>query len=165
MPITAVSSDPQALTLTLSGEYPVSLQRLWDAWADPRQLERFWGPETWPATFVRHDMTVGGRSHYYMTGPEGQRTPNCYWEFLVVEEPTRFEVTNGFAREDYSPDPAMPHMRMVFRFEVTPTGSRFTSTTWFRSLQDMEQLIQMGMVEGMRSAIGQLDGVLAEVRV
>jgi 2-polyprenyl-3-methyl-5-hydroxy-6-metoxy-1,4-benzoquinol methylase len=52
MPITDVSSDPQALTLTVTGEYPVPVQRLWDAYADPRQLERFWGPEGWPATFT-----------------------------------------------------------------------------------------------------------------
>lgn len=163
MPITAVTSDPQALTLTLSGEYPVPVERLWEAWADPRQLEKFWGPETWPATFTRHDMVVAGRSHYYMIGPDGQRSPNCYWEFLVVEESRRLEVMNGFALEDFSPDPAMPHMRMVFEFTATPSGSRFTSTTWFRSLAEMEQLVQMGMVEGMRSAVGQLDAVLADL--
>src|SRR5690606_17033929 len=95
MPITSVHSDPKALTLTLVGDYPVPVERLWEAWADPRQLERFWGPESWPATFLRHDMKVGGRSHYFMTGPEGERSPNCFWEFQEVDAPRRLEVTNG----------------------------------------------------------------------
>ncbi|WP_373060992.1 SRPBCC domain-containing protein [Gemmatimonas sp.] len=71
MPITDVISNAQDLTLTIIADHPVPVARLWDAYADPRQLERFWGPVEWPATFTRHDMAVGGESHYYMTGPDG----------------------------------------------------------------------------------------------
>ena len=66
------------------GEYPVPVERLWQAYADPRQLERFWGPESWPATFTRHDMAVGGRSEYRMTGPDGSSSQG-WWRFLQVE--------------------------------------------------------------------------------
>jgi len=60
VPITDVISDAQALTITVIADYPVPVERLCDAYADPRQLERFWGPAEWPATFTRHDMAVGG---------------------------------------------------------------------------------------------------------
>jgi uncharacterized protein YndB with AHSA1/START domain len=116
MPVTAVTSDADALTLTVVGDYPVPVQRLWDAYADPRQLERFWGPETWPATFIRHDMAVGGDSRYYMTGPEGSRS-HGWWRFLAVEPGRRLEVEDGFAHEDGRPNEGMPTMRMVFTFE------------------------------------------------
>jgi uncharacterized protein YndB with AHSA1/START domain len=162
MPITAVTSDADALTLTVVGDYPVPVQRLWEAYADPRQLERFWGPETWPATFTRHDMAVGGRSRYYMTGPDGTRA-HGWWRFLAVEPGRRIEVEDGFAHEDGTPDDGMPTMRMVLTFEATPTGSRFTSVTHFPSIAAMEQLAEMGMEEGLRSALGQLDGVLADL--
>jgi uncharacterized protein YndB with AHSA1/START domain len=145
----------------LIGEYPVPVERLWGAYADPRQLERFWGPETWPATFTRHDMKVGGRSEYYMTGPDGARARG-WWRYLAVEPGRRFEVEDGFSREDGSPDDTMPTMRMEFTFESTATGSRFTSVTHFTSLESMEQLVKMGMIEGLKSALGQLDDVLAE---
>jgi uncharacterized protein YndB with AHSA1/START domain len=161
MPITSLSSDANALTLTVVGEYPVPVERLWAAYADPRQLERFWGPETWPATFTRHDMVAGGRSEYSMTGPDGS-TARGWWRFLAVEPGRRFEVEDGFAHADGTPDDSMPSMRMVFAFEPTATGSRMTSVTHFPSLEAMEQLAKMGMEEGLRSALGQLDGVLAE---
>lgn len=160
MPITSVTSDADALTLTVVGDYPVPVERLWAAYADPRQLERFWGPETWPATFTRHDVEVGGESAYYMTGPDGS-VSRGWWRFLAVEPGRRFEVEDGFAQEDGSQDEAMPSMRMVFDFAPTETGSRMTSVTYFPSLEAMERLVEMGMVEGMRSALGQLDGVLA----
>jgi uncharacterized protein YndB with AHSA1/START domain len=161
MPVTSVTSDTSALTLTVVGDYPVPVERLWGAYADPRQLERFWGPETWPATFTRHDMEVGGRSEYSMTGPDGT-TSRGWWRFVAVEPGHRFEVEDGFAHEDGRPNDDMPAMRMVFDFEPTLTGSRVTSVTRFPSLEAMEKLAEMGMEEGLRSAMGQLDGVLAE---
>lgn len=165
MPITSVSSDADALTLTVVGDYPVTAERLWQAYADPRQLERFWGPETWPATFTRHEVEVGGQSEYYMTGPDGS-TSRGWWRFVAVEPGRRMEVEDGFANEDGTPNDTMPSMRMVFTFEPTGTGSRFTSVTTFPSAEAMRQLVEMGMEEGLRSAMGQLDGVLAEpVRV
>ena len=161
MPIKSVTSDTDALSLTVVGEYPVPVERLWEAYADPRQLERFWGPETWPATFTRHDMTVGGRSEYHLTGPDGSAARG-WWRFLAVEPVRRFEVEDGFSHEDGRPNEDMPSMRMVFAFEPTSTGSRLTSVTHFTSLESMQQLVEMGMVEGLKSALGQLDDVLAE---
>lgn len=163
MPITSVLSDEAALTLTVVGEYPVTVERLWEAYADPRQLERFWGPETWPATFTRHDMAVGGWSHYYMTGPDGT-TSRGWWRFLSVETNRRIEVEDGFADQHGNPNSQMPSMRMVFTFESTPTGSRFEGVTHFPSIEAMEQLVKMGMVEGLRSAMGQLDKLLADLK-
>ena len=160
MPITSVTSDPNALTLTVVGDYPVPVERLWKAYADPRQIERFWGPETWPATFTRHDMTVGGRSAYHMTGPDGT-TSRGWWRFLAVEPTRRFEVEDGFANEDGTPNEGMPSMRMVFAFEPTATGSRVTGTTHYPSVEAMNELVKMGMEEGLKSAMGQLDSVLA----
>jgi uncharacterized protein YndB with AHSA1/START domain len=162
MPITKVTSDADALTLTLVGEYPVPVQRLWEAYADPRQLERFWGPETWPATFTRHDMAVGGRSAYYMTGPDGTRSSG-WWRFVAVDAPRRIEIEDGFSHEDGRENTEMPTMRMTFAFESTPAGSRCTSVTRFPSVAAMEQLVAMGMVEGIQSAAGQLDAVLADL--
>ncbi len=160
MPITSVTSDAEALTLTVVGDYPVPVERLWEAWADPRQLERFWGPETWPATFTRHDMSPGGRSEYYMSGPEGA-VSRGWWRFLAVEKGRKFEVEDGFADDQGRPNDNMPSMRMVFTFERTAGGSRFTGVTTFPSVEAMQELVKMGMVEGMQSALGQLDGVLA----
>jgi uncharacterized protein YndB with AHSA1/START domain/DNA-binding transcriptional ArsR family regulator len=162
MPITSVTSDAEALTLTVVGDYPVPVERLWEAYADPRQLERFWGPETWPATFTRHDMAAGRPLAVLHDRPGRQHVAR-----LVAlpgggaGAPVRVE--DGFAHEDGRPNEEMPTMRMVFTFEPTATGSRFTSVTYFPSLEAMEQLVEMGMLEGLRSALGQLDDVLADL--
>lgn len=163
MPITEVISNTDALTLTIIAEYPVPVTRLWDAYVDPRQLERFWGPQEWPATFTRHDMVVGGESHYYMTGPDGAKSAGKF-RILSMEPYRFFEARDVFTDEQGNENTAMPSMRMRFDFEATDTGSRFTSTTWFTSVESMEQLVQMGMVEGTKSAMSQIDAVLTDLR-
>ncbi|MCL3839111.1 SRPBCC family protein [Aeromicrobium duanguangcaii] len=162
MPITSVSKDTDDLTMTVVAEFPVPVRRLWDAYADPRQLERFWGPVDYPATFTRHDMVAGGESHYVMTGPQGD-TSAGYWKFRSVDEGKGFEVEDGFCTHPGVPDHTMPSMRMTFAFEEAGDGSRVTTTTWFASLEDLEKLIGMGMDEGMRCAMGQMDAVLADL--
>lgn len=161
MPISSVSTDPESLTMMVVAEFPVPLGRLWDAYADPRQIERFWGPPTYPAVFTRHDLFPGGRSHYAMTGPQGD-VSRGYWEMLQLTPQESFEVLDGFANEDGSPNDEMPSMRMVFTFATTGQGSQVTCTTYFNSLADFEQLLDMGMDEGMREAMGQIDDVLAD---
>lgn len=163
MPITEVVSNAEALTLTITADYPVPVTRLWDAYVDPRQLERFWGPKEWPATFTRHDMCVGGESHYYMTGPDGTMSRGMFR--IVSMEPYRyFESEDVFTDEQGRANPDMPSMRMRFSFEATATGSRFVSVTWFTSFESMEQLVQMGMIEGTRSAMSQIDDVLTDLK-
>jgi uncharacterized protein YndB with AHSA1/START domain len=83
MPLTSVTKDAAKLTLTVVGDYPVPQKRLWDAFADPRQLERFWGPPAFPATFTRHDLKVGGRAEYFLTLPEGKKWSGS-WKFTAV---------------------------------------------------------------------------------
>jgi uncharacterized protein YndB with AHSA1/START domain len=163
MPITAVHKDPDALTLTVVADFDAPLQRLWDAYADPREIERFWGPPTYPATFTRHDMHTGGRSEYTMVGPNGEISRG-YWEFLDVTAPHSFEVRDGFCHPDGTPNTDLPSMRITFDFETSTAGSRLTSTTYFHTLDELETLLRMGMEDGMREAMGQIDTLLADLR-
>ena len=119
MPITSVSKDPAALTMTVVADFPVPVQRLWDAYADPRQLELFWGPPTYPARFTRHDMYPGGRSECVMTGrPLGVPGRSAAG---VLRGPRRVRQPGGAANIE------MPAMRMMFRLAETDTGSQVST--------------------------------------
>ncbi len=162
MPITSVEKDLDAMTMTVVADFATTRERLWEAYTDPRQIERFWGPVEWPATFTRHSVFPGGRSNYHMTGPDGEQSAG-FWEFLAVDEGRFFEVRDGFTGPDGQENTEMPSMRMTFSFEDTDDGSRLVTTTHFNSLDELEQLIEMGMEEGMRSAMSQIDDVLADL--
>jgi uncharacterized protein YndB with AHSA1/START domain len=162
MTVVSTTQDPDALSLTVVAELAAPPARVWQVWSDPRQLERWWGPPTWPATFEEHEFAVGGRSTYYMTGPEGQKARG-WWQFTALDEPRYLEFEDGFSDESGVPSPTMPVTRGRVDFEEIATGTRMTVTSRFATLEQMNQLVQMGMVEGMQQALGQVDALLVEV--
>jgi uncharacterized protein YndB with AHSA1/START domain len=162
MPIVRVDKDLDNHTMTVVAEYDAPVERVWQLYSDPRQLERFWGPPTWPATVVDHDLTAGGRVTYFMTGPNGEKSAG-YWDVLEVEAPHRFVVEGGFSDDTGQPNSEMPTTRM--ELELAPRsggGTTMTIVSTFASTDAMNQMLEMGMEEGMREAMGQIDGVLAD---
>lgn len=163
MPIIRVDKDLDAHTMTVSAEYDAPIERVWQLYADPRQLERFWGPPTWPATVVDHDLSPGGRVTYFMTGPAGEKAAG-YWDVLEVEPPRRFVVEDGFADDSGQPNEDLPITRMELELtERAGGGTTMTVISTFASTDAMNQLMEMGMEDGMREAMGQIDAILTEV--
>jgi uncharacterized protein YndB with AHSA1/START domain len=163
MPVTEVITDPEALTMTLVAEVAAPPARVWRAFTEPAQLERFWGPPGWPATFTQFDFAVGGRAHYMMTGPTGEK-PRGAWEFLRIDPTSGFEVIDSFVGDDGEPLPDMPSMRMVLSFDEIGSGVRVTSVSYFSSAEALEQMVAMGAVEGTTMSFDQLDRVVADLR-
>ena len=160
MSVTSIRKDTEQLTMTVTAEYDVTADRAWQLWADPRQLERWWGPPTHPATVMEHDLTPGGRVTYYMTGPEGEKYRG-WWNVLEVEPPRLLVFEDGFADETGAPNAAMPTSLARVEISDRPEGVTITIVTRFPSLEAMEQLVAMGMEEGLQQALGQIDAILA----
>ena len=163
MPVTDVSTDPENLTLTILADFAAPVERVWAAYSDPRQLERFWGPPGWPATFTEFDHTVGGIAQYRLDGPRGEKSSGR-WEFTRIEAPTLFEVLDSFVDHDGVPMADFPAMRMTLEFAPTAEGTRMTGTSYFDSVEALEQVVAMGVIEGTKMAMSQLDSVLQDLR-
>jgi uncharacterized protein YndB with AHSA1/START domain len=159
MTVTAVRKDPQRLTLTVEAEFEASVERIWQLWADPRKLERWWGPPSYPATFTKHDLSPGSRLEYHMTGPSGEK---YYGHFDVreVEPPRRLLLRDSCANADGTPRP-MNTIRVGIA-EVVPGRTRMSIEVMFSSTEAMEQALATGTDEGLRQAVSQIDAILAE---
>jgi uncharacterized protein YndB with AHSA1/START domain len=161
MTVTSVAKNPETMTMTITADFDAPIQRVWRVWEDPRQLERWWGPPTYPATVVDHDLTPGGRVTYFMTGPEGDKSCG-WWRILLAEAPHRLEFEDGFANDAGEPNPDMPTMTIrVTLSERSEAATRMVIETSFPSEQAMDQMISMGMDEGMSLAVGQIDSIVA----
>ena len=153
--------SPAAATMAVTAEFDSTTEAVWQLWADPRLLERWWGPPTYPATMVDHDFVSGGRTSYYMTSPEGQRHHGL-WSVLEVDPPKRILLEDRFADADGAADPALPSTVMEVTLDGRADGgTTMTIRSTFPSTEAMEQLLQMGMEEGLSAAMGQMDALLA----
>ena len=146
--------------MTVTAEFDAPVGRVWQMWADPRLLERWWGPPTYPATFTDHDLTPGGSATYSMTGPEGDQ-PRGWWKVTAVEAPRRLEFDDGFADEAGNPIADMPTMSVRVDLVERAGGTGMTIVSTFNSAEDMEQILAMGAEEGFKQALGQIDDLLA----
>ncbi len=163
MTVTDVRQDPEALALTLTSTFAATPDRVWQVWADPRLLERWWGPPLYPATFVEHDLTPGARVTYFMTSPEDERYWG-YWDVEAVETGRRIEVTDGFALDGGVPNPDLPTSRMIVTLEEGPEGGTvMTIRSQFATAEAMAATLEMGAEEGMTLALNQIDDLLTEV--
>ena len=165
MTVTAVRKDLEALTMTVETEFDATPERIWQLWADPRQLERWWGPPTYPATFDKHDgLEVGARIAYHMTGPDGDQ-PRGWWEILEVDPPHTLVIRDGFADEEGNPRTDMPDGRLRVSIDDVGGGkTKMTIQNTYASLETFEMLLGMGEEEGLTEALGQIEGILAEDR-
>jgi len=162
MTVNAVRKDPEALAMTLDAEFDATPERVWQLWADPRQLERWWGPPAYPATVDSHDLRSGGRVEYHMTGPEGDQ-PRGYWEIDEADPPRWLVFRDGFANDDGTPNSDLPSTESRVRIEEIGEGrTRMSIISIFPSRVAMEQILAMGMEEGLTQAVGQIDAILAE---
>jgi uncharacterized protein YndB with AHSA1/START domain len=154
-----VEKDFDNLTLIVAADYDVPVERAWQLWADPRQLERWWGPPMYPSTVETHDLTPGGQVTYFMTGPEGD-VHRGWWSIVDVDAPRRLVLDDGFADDTGTPNLELPVMRMTLEISDRPGGVTMTTRSVYASLEAMEQVLAMGMEEGLRAAMGQIDGIL-----
>ena len=161
---TAVHKDAESLTMTVTAEFAASPERVWQLWADPRQLERWWGPPTYPATFTSHDLKEGARVEYHMTGPEGDQ-PRGYWDIVEVDDPQTLVFLDGFADDEGNPNTDFPVTTIRVTIEDIGDGrTRMAIANEFATIEAMDQLLAMGMEEGMTLAVGQIDDIIAEDR-
>ncbi len=161
MPVTDVTKDLDARTLTITAEFAAPIERVWQVYAAPRQLERVWGPPSHPATVVQHSLAPGGRVNYYMTGPEGDKYYGG-WQVLTVDEPHSFTFEDFFADADFAPVPGMPVSTAEFRFVPSGSGTKATFTTTYGTAEALQQVLDMGMEEGATQATNPIDALLAE---
>jgi uncharacterized protein YndB with AHSA1/START domain len=160
MGVTSIDKDLDDLTLRVVADFDAPLEQVWALWADPRRLERWWGPPSYPATFEEHDLTPGGGVAYFMTSPEGERF-HGWWRIEEVDAPRSLRFTDGFADADGNPNDEMPTTTVHMDLAEHDGRTRMVLRSTFGSREQMDQLLAMGMAEGLEGSIGQMDALLA----
>jgi uncharacterized protein YndB with AHSA1/START domain len=156
-----ITTDPVALTMTVTAELDVTAERAWQLWADPRQLERWWGPASYPMTIKEHDFVPGGRISFFMAGPDGDQE-NGEWEVVAVDPPARLELKDAIVDSNGAPIDGGPTGLVVTFAARAGGGTTMVTALNFPSLEAVEQAVtEMGMADGMRMTFAQIEGVLA----
>jgi uncharacterized protein YndB with AHSA1/START domain len=159
MVVVTIEKDFEGLSLTVIADLDAPIERAWQLWADPRQLERWWGPPTHPSTVEKHDLVTGGEVAYFMTGPGGEQT-HGWWQVTSVDPPRSLKFTDGFANSDGTPNPKTPTTTVQVRLSEHERGTRMELRFVFESREHMEQLERWGAFEVFPQSVGQIEALL-----
>ena len=162
MPVTDITHDLDARTITIVADFAAPVERVFDVYADPRQLELVLGPPDAPATVVDHELAPGGRVTYFMTGPDGEKH-HGRWRIEEVEPPHRLHITDDAVGDEGKPDDGGPTAMTVTIAETDGTAT-MSIQTHFADRESMEQMIEKGMEQGMTETLNQVDPLLGAAR-
>ena len=160
MSVTNVDKDFDRLTLTVIADFDAPLERVWQLWADPRKLERWWGPPTYPATVEQHDLTPGGDVTYFMTGPEGEQYGG-WWRVTSVEPAEVAGVPRRLRRPGRDADPDMPTTTVQCSSPSTTAARGWNCARSSTRAKQMEQLDAWAWPRACGRPVGQMDALLA----
>jgi uncharacterized protein YndB with AHSA1/START domain len=161
MSVINVEKDLEALTMTVTAHLDATAERAWQLWADPREFEQWWGPPGYPVTVVDHDLRAGGRITFFMAGTEGERHDSA-WEVVAADPPHHLELRDADVDDDGTPNDGNAMTAMIISIDKQDGGgAAMAIRTHFDSLEGMEQVLTMGIEEGMRMVFSQIDAVLS----
>jgi uncharacterized protein YndB with AHSA1/START domain len=163
MTVWSVDKNAEAKTMVITAEFTASIANVLRLWADPRLLERWWGPPGFPATFEHHDLTPGGTITYFMSSPDGGDRSDGTWTVVEVDAPNRLVLEDAIVEDDGTPSDGNSMTRMEIDIEAAGDKTRMILTTHFDSVEGMEQALATGVEEGMKAFMSQIDAVLADV--
>ncbi len=157
-----VPEEQREVVITRVFDAPARL--LFEAYAKPEHVKRWFGPRGWPLTLVEMDFRLGGKFRFGMTGPDGAAGPPFGGEYLEIVPDRKIVYDNAFEA------PGSPTMVVTVTYDEVPgaPGERprttMTIRTVFESVAMMDEYVGVGMVEGYNSALDQLEELMAELQ-
>lgn len=96
----------------ISRIYDAPVKMVWEAWTDPKQVAKWWGPRGFTITTHNMDVKTGGTWSFIMHGPDGVDYPNKI-KFLEIEKYSRMVYDHG------GNDDKAPMFRVTVQFSET----------------------------------------------
>ena len=161
MGATTVETDRERRVLTFERVFDAPRELVFKAFTEPRRLAEWFGPKGWTLPECDVDLRPGGEWRYCMLGPNGEtsRGKSTYREIVPGE---RLVYTDVFTDEAYNESPNMPHMLVTVTFsEDAPGKTRLRMRSEYGSLEELDKVMAMGMLQGMEETFERLDQHLA----
>jgi uncharacterized protein YndB with AHSA1/START domain len=163
----SVIKDLENKHLIIEFIIPASQEEAWKAYSDQAWFKKWWGPEGWETTTKEFDFTPGGKVHYGMKCVDEAQTEwfgQTSWGIMQIEEiatPGSFTYRDYFADEAGNVNSEMPALLVKNEFIAQGDTTKVVSTTYADTTEQLEQLLEMGMVEGFSSQLTKLDALFS----
>jgi len=154
--------DKKKNTLTIRREFLAGRQLVWDCYTKRELLDQWFAPEPLTTKTKSMEFREGGHWHYAMVEPNG--TEYWGWTDYVKIKPIDFYTTlDAFSNADGEINKDLPRAEWRVTFTDKGENALVETIVTYKSLAELEQVIQMGMEQGMMATLQKLDQLLAKI--
>ncbi len=151
--------DKEKNTLTIKREFLASRQLVWDAYTKSELLEQWFAPRPLTTKTKSMDFSEGGHWIYAMVDPNGTE----YWgrmDYETIQPIDYYLGWDGFCDQNGDLNPELPRAQWDVSFRDLGANALVESVITYKSLADLQTVINMGMEEGLASTLERLDELL-----
>lgn len=153
-------ADKAKNTIKVERAFDAPVALVWAAWTEADILDQWWAPAPYKAVTKSLDFKEGGRWHYYMLSPEGERHW-CLFDYHVIKPQKFFSGIDAFCDEYGATNNSKPRVRWENDFTPDGESTVVNILLQFESLEDLETILQMGFKEGFTAGLDNLDQYIA----
>ena len=152
--------DKEKSTMTIKKEFAARRQLVWDCHTKSELLDQWFAPKPLTTKTKSMDFSEGGHWHYVMIDQDGQE----YWgrlDYQTINPIDHYTALDSFSDESGALNPELPRSSWHVSFTEAAERTVVQTIVTYKSSDDLEKVIGMGMKEGMTSALERLDELLA----
>ncbi|HEY8927829.1 MAG TPA: SRPBCC domain-containing protein [Mucilaginibacter sp.] len=156
-------ADKQKNTLTITREFLADRQLIWDCYTKSELLDRWFAPAPLTTKTKSMDFREGGHWHYAMVEPNG----NEYWgytEYVKIKPIDYYTTLDAFSNAEGEINTDLPRAEWLVTFTDKGENAVVETVVTYKSLSDLEQVLQMGMEQGMIATLQKLDELLLTIK-
>lgn len=155
--------DKEMNTITVKREFAADRQLVWDCYTKSELLDQWFSPKPFTTKTKSMDFSEGGHWHYAMIDPEGQE----YWgwtEYTKIKPIDSYETLDAFSDSEGNLNTDLPKAEWHVQFSDKGENTMVETTVTYKSLTDLEAVINMGMKDGLTSTLERLDDLLLALK-
>lgn len=156
-------ADKEKNTLTIRREFLANRQLVWDCYTKSELLDQWFAPAPLTTKTKSMEFREGGHWHYAMVEPNGTE----YWgytEYLKIQPIDYYTSLDAFSNAEGEINKDLPRAEWVVTFTDKDENALVEFIVTYKSLSDLEQVIQMGMEQGMIATLEKLDKLLLIIK-
>jgi uncharacterized protein YndB with AHSA1/START domain len=122
-PVVNLSAEEQSRTVVSTRVIDAAITDVFDAYANPEKLVRWWGPHGFTLTTESIDLNEGGHWRFVFHGPDDRDYKN-HIVFSTIDAPHRFAIDHVSG----------PYYQMIVTFEVVDDDK--TRVTMYQTFKE-----------------------------
>lgn len=155
--------ETRGTELVMTRAFAAPRKLVFELHSDCKHLNNWFGPRTWPLSYCKMDFRVGGSWHFMMKGPNpGDES----WGKVIYREikaPERIVYEDYFSDKDGNINKSLPAAVVTMDFTETKGNTTIVSRVKYASAEDLQKVLDMGMIDGMNETLDRLEELIAKV--